>query len=103
MSEVAVYEFKKPFSSSVNNVIHMKIFDEFLVMELALPKPPPTTKINRICMSYAVSYVIANSHYHPDKLRNTIVQHQKLKNLPMLLQYSMVHALYSYYCRSLNN
>ena len=46
---------------------------------------------------------IANIHYCPGKLCKIIVQHQKLKNLPMLLRYSIVHALYSCYCRSLKN
>ena len=54
-------------------------------------------------MDYVVSYVIANSDYCPGKLHNIIIQHQELKNLPMLLRYSTVHALYSCYCGSLKN
>ena len=103
MLEVAVREFKKPFSNNINNAIHRKLFDEILSMVLALQKPPLTTKISRTSMDYAVAYVIANSHNCLDKLRNTIVYHQKLKNLPMLLRYSTVHALYSCYCGSLKN
>ena len=55
MLEVAVREFKKPFSNNVNNAIHRKFFDEYLVIELALPKPPSTSKISRTSMNYVVA------------------------------------------------
>ena len=102
IEDCAKIEFTSPFSKTISNAQHRKIF-QILAAGLDLPRPQPTTKISKESMNYAVAFILNHSHYRPGKIRSCLVNGSLLKNLPLCLRYSSVHILWNSYLDSLNH